>query len=745
MTLALRQSESSRADAEQWIGIEEAASLSGISVGAWRYRARREADAAPLVHRTSLARLGPPLGGKGRPCWYVNRALDDRLSPSRTTRDAAQAREALCGKYPQHLVERAWKRKDVLDRWRKACLSSPKHPARELAVKIVAEARIHGSEGFAVSVRSLYRWQHAFRKSGIEGLVDRYGANPAERVTRSPEAVAWFYELYHTQTKPTITTCHEATLAEAKRRGCNWPASESATRSWLEAHDNLSVTCLMREGRTVWAKRFLPHVSIDYTTIEPGFMYVADHVQLDLWCSYKGVQIRPWVTDVMDARSRTIVGWWIGPTPHSDSIIAALRRAFANYAVPHVLKVDCGKDFNSKSVTGVTKAERVKLRRTLGKDWQRQARKEKNLVDCGCDPRWLGVTGELGIDLSFTTPYAPWAKLIERFHRTLHNQFDKQWPTYCGRSVLDRPECLEAIRRGYTDEQKRRLKRQYGKAWKRAAILKVVDQSAVPTLDEIRQAFGEWLDVYHRTEHGGQGMNGRTPLAVWRTASAIRKASDEALMFLCDVRGIYKVGGNGVSFKVGAGTLSYGEKSAALKRYSGRSVLIAMDPLEVSHCYAFTPDRDKRRLIGRLDCNVSVPPYSTADDVREVIADKMRERSVMHKAGRSAARRTMTLSTRLREQTRTKRQELLATGTDDVGVTPRIVPVATGFEGVSRPDRTHVENVPSGTDWADGIDDLLDDEAPTLSVAPFDSAGMEDLFDDDEPGDGQAGEGLDGL
>jgi hypothetical protein len=52
-------------------------------------------------------------------------------------------------------------------------------------------------------------------------------------------------------------------------------------------------------------------------------------------------------------------------------------------------------------------------------------------------------------------------------------------------------------------------------------------------------------------------------------AAALRRASDEALMFLCDTRGTYRVAGNGVSFKVGAGTLSYGEKSAALKRYAG--------------------------------------------------------------------------------------------------------------------------------------------------------------------------------
>ncbi|MGB3086780.1 MAG: hypothetical protein WBC53_03460 [Phycisphaerae bacterium] len=45
---------------------------------------------------------------------------------------------------------------------------------------------------------------------------------------------------------------------------------------------------------------------------------------------------------------------------------------------------------------------------------------------------------------------------------------------------MNKPECLHELRRGYTDEQKRRLRRVHGKDWKPAVVLKFVDQSAVP-------------------------------------------------------------------------------------------------------------------------------------------------------------------------------------------------------------------------------------------------------------------------
>lgn len=216
----------------------------------------------------------------------------------------------------------------------------------------------------------------------------------------------FFYELYHTQNKISVATCHEVALREARRHGWTWPASYTATLSWLREHDDLSVSYLMRHGKRAWARRYLPHLQIDYTTIQPGYFYVADHTELDLFVLYKGRQIRPWLTAIQDLRSRCIVGWHIGPTPHSDAILSALRMAFRDWAIPSVMRIDNGRDFTSKPITGFTKQERDRLRRALGSSWQQVVKRSEQLVEC-TDSRWLGVTGELGIELIYAIPYSP--------------------------------------------------------------------------------------------------------------------------------------------------------------------------------------------------------------------------------------------------------------------------------------------------------------------------------------------------
>jgi putative transposase len=117
-------------------------------------------------------------------------------------------------------------------------------------------------------------------------------------------------------------------------------------------------------------------------------------------------------------------------------------------------------------------------------------RRSEHLIECD-DPRWLGVSGELGIELIYAIAHSPWSQgTTERFYGTFQGRFSKLQPTYCGNSPQTRPECVEQLK---------------------------CDPEAVPTLDKVRRDFAAWLDIYHRTAHGG--LDGQTPLAVWQTAS----------------------------------------------------------------------------------------------------------------------------------------------------------------------------------------------------------------------------------
>lgn len=706
----------------EWVSLEAASRLTGESLRTWQWRAQREAAEAQRRGRQALAVKAAPADGKGKYTWWVRRTFDNRLSrcPDRQSRED-RAREALLARHPQHIVDRALKRCHWLQQWRKLCEQGDNGATdSDLAGRVVAQARAIERPDFRISVRSLYVWSRRYKQigpdgqvRGVENVIDRYGSGPSEIPTRSPEAVEFFYELYHVQKPVTIRTCHEVILREARRRRWAWPASYTATVSWLKQHDDLSLTYLMRRGGRAWAHKYLPHLPQDYEKLQPGEMFVCDHHTLDLWCSYKGRQIRPWLTAVEDARTRCCVGWHIGPTPHVDAILCSLRMAFRDWAVPRVMKIDNGRDYTAKAITGYTKGERDRLRRRFGPTWLERA---KHLVEIdSTDSRWLGITGELGIEVIFALPYSPWSKLVERWFRRVEDEFGSPHATYCGNSPANRPECLTEILREHPE--------------------------AVPTLEDVQRGFGEYLDTYHRSDH--RGIGGQCPLTVWKSAVHLRRAVGDELAFLMDVRGLYKVGANGVSLKVGVGTFSYGAKSQALKRWVGRKVLVALDPQDVSQAWAFTPDRDKRQIIGRLACNVSVHPCTPADDAREMIAEKMRERSIMHKASRAAARRTLSASARLQEHAQARRTELLATGTDDATAEPRLLPVRTGFEGLSRPARTGFEETYLPPDSAD-LTDLFEGDETFDPVGQDDDDGMDDLFVN-EPADEESDEGLDDL
>jgi len=350
-----------------------------------------------------------------------------------------------------------------------------------------------------------------------------------------------------------------------------------------------------------------------------------------------------------------------------------------------------------------TKPELRALRHEHGNDYKRVLRRDRDLVACN-DDRWPGIAGELGTELIFAIPYSPWSKgTLERWFGTFEGQCGKTVETYCGNTPRHRPECLPELRAG----------------------------AGVPTLEDTRARIAEYLEWYHRRAHRGYGMDGRSPLAVWQTAEHLRRALADELAFLMDLRGDYRVTANGVRLTVGGASITYGARSAALRRHVGRKVLIALDPAHVGECWAYTPDRAKRRLIGRLDANQRIHPDANTDDVRAAIAETQRDKSVMHKQARTAARRVRTANERINAHQRAALRELRATGTDSTTPAPPpiIRPVRTGFEGVSRPVQSAGVSGPAIAE-SDDLDDLFAPEIPadTQSPEPDRDSDLSDFF-----------------
>lgn len=666
---------------EEWIPADEAARLLGVST---RHARRLAAHHAAR----GLARLSPPPSGTGKAVWWVHRTIDPRLDrfPSVDERDR-RTRESLLTEYPLHKVDEACRKSIWMHRWRDACQNRRRTDETEavLAERVVDDARRAEGDDFAISERSLRLWWSAYKAvwpdgqiRGLRGLIDRRGEVPAGSAStrnRSQEAIDYFHECYRTQHKLSIRQCHDLTLVEAERTGWDWPRSYEATCKWLQRHDDIATTTLARLGpRRYSASGLMPHLEMDYSAIQPGEMYVADHHECDFWVTAGRKQFRPWLTAVQDLRSRCIVGWWLGPSPNQDAIMAAFLKAFREYAIPQHLKIDNGKDFVSRLLTGTTKKERLQPQGEGEEGWMAALHK--------ADVRWRGLFGELGIKVHFALPYCPWAKgTLERFFGTFEGQLGNTFATYCGNSALNRPEYVELIKRGYTYEQKAELHRKEGKGWAKRVVLRLIDDGAIPTLDHAREAIGQWLDIYHREEHNFKSPGRIVPLEEWSKATSLRKADETALLMLCQSRGYYQVTGNGVRVTICSSMQGYGKGNAALQRLHGRKVLIVLDPNDVSHCHAF--HGDTRRFIGTLTSNQRIPPHTSAQDLREAIGEQQRERKTMRQANGLAIKRLRTIRHRCAELRVEKSEQLKRTGTYSNQAT--ITPVVTGFEATALP------------------------------------------------------------
>lgn len=477
-------------DSTDWVTVAEAASLTNISLRHWQRKA------VGLASR-NLARLSLNPSGKGKPIWMINRAVDPKLTryPNHETREQ-RVRKSLLERFPQHQVDRAYRKAYWLNLWHTRCTKprSADQTDGSIAKQIIMDAKQNEGPDFKISVRSLQLWRSAYNQlahdgqiRGIEGLVDGY-VNTA-KTTRDPEAIEYFTNLYFSRGQHSIRTCHDATVVKSKRSGWQWPASYGSTKRWVQKTIPIDQACLYREGPTKYSKNFLPHLEIDYTVFEPGERYVLDHTECDFWCRYQGSVIRPWLTTAIDARSRLLVGHKFTPVPHQDSIIACLRMAFKDRAIPTQVHIDQGKDFTSQLLTGFTKRERNRLKRELGPDW-------RSIVKHRMGVFFGGILTDLGIDIKQAIAYQAWAKaLMERWYRTFQDGYSKTVITYCSNKPENRPESLKGI---------------------------LARSDEIPSFDECQDGVSNWLELYNRNDdwrgyHGIVGAGFEQLLALYAT------------------------------------------------------------------------------------------------------------------------------------------------------------------------------------------------------------------------------------
>jgi hypothetical protein len=215
----------------------------------------------------------------------------------------------------------------------------------------------------------------------------------------------------------------------------------------------------------------------------------------------------------MDMRTRMIVGWDLQLTANSTGVAIALQRCFDEYGLPGAIYFDNGREFKNYWL--------------CGNEWKR----ENSNIDEDEIKRNIGVIAEAGVKIIFAKPYHGQSKPIERLWRTVHETFDKFEETYIGSNTAARPDEARVYQQ-------------------KVSKMKKEDFEKIPTFEEIKRRFGRYVDWYNnKHEHAGRGMDGKTPVRVWRE-NAVEKREVPADMkpYLFTYRRKRMVRNGGISY-----------------------------------------------------------------------------------------------------------------------------------------------------------------------------------------------------
>lgn len=539
-------------DWAQWISAVDAARLLDMDRAALARKCGNELASKGLA---LMAR--PPQGGKVS--WFLNRRFDHRLAADTASAGlptSAGLSEQLA-RLPQNKREQAQQRAacvNLLRAWRATEPGRQKDWMPRLLTELARQF-----PGVAPAQRTLLKWDQVYKTaSDLLQLVDTRGGDQRSGV--SPDAWAEFERRWLDEREPSIAKTHREVALIAKEQGWTWCPLHTCRRM-VEDRIPPEKQALHRQP-ALYRTKFAPKIAQDPERYHAGRCWVGDHTTLDFWVRWGERVIRPTLTAWQDWRTRKIVGCVLTEGPSADTILASLRIGLldpSNMGGPTEVLVDNGKDYDSWTLQGTTKSERLSHRITRGK------------VETDT-PAFAGIFGLLNIKVGHSLAYNPNGKArMERFFRTLHEDFDRSQSTYCGRSSDHRPEYLNDLLRNQPHQ--------------------------VPTAVNIIERLKTWIGWYNdRAEHDiddlsvdGRKVSPNAAMAAWCTSPLLRDTGGALDMMLLRWHKPVSVTQKGVTIATYGTPLSYGQGDPMLLAYKGQGkcVMVAVDPdnLNIAQVY----------------------------------------------------------------------------------------------------------------------------------------------------------------
>lgn len=475
----------------------------------------------------------------------------------------------------------------------------------ERTLWIASLARKYGK-----STATLYRDIEKFEEWGVLGLMrkSRLLTQGPQRTSIEPEVEKFIRMKYLDRRKPKSAHIFREAIRHCEANGFKAPSRASVFRYISDMEDyEPDLCCLAREGEESYWKRFAEKA----TRKEPEFVnqvWMGDHHKLDLFISYQGRAIRPWMTIWFDVCSRTAVGWCLSVQANGRTIALALRHAL----LPKKIKLEDGSE-DTLEIGGLPGMLYI----DNGEDYKAQVRAGNKHEDWELSRETRGICTSLDIKVQFATPYHPWAKAhVERFFGTFTDQFTRYQPGWCGPNNKARPE-------GYNEKE-------------------LHEKGQLLDLEELSARVEEYLYQYHTTVHRTIGV---TPLEKHFGTPKIREGfADERALDIClmDVERA-AVSANGIE-RFGTRGRKRWYWHPELPAYAGQKVIIRYDPNRIGELLIFHPKTGK---------------YLFTATNKELLAFNATKDDIQELQKRRASRRK-TIKEMLRETHRTNLEQVIA-------------------------------------------------------------------------------------
>ena len=292
----------------------------------------------------------------------------------------------------------------------------------EIIKKFVKEANKNYPQQLEIlkklTVPTLRRWWGIYIKNKHNPLALASGHGTTKGIRRVKEEVLETAKmLYFSKNKPKITFVFERIVAMFGVESISY----GTLRNYLNKDINIIEKNKARMGSKEFKDTHTPYIERSYEDIKAGEVWMSDGHDLEMMC-YQGNRKKangeryfgsPKLIVWVDVKSRFIVGWSLAWGETTEAIAIALKRGIEKYGVPQYIYTDNGKAYKSKVLKGTDELD--------------------------------GIYASLGIDVDHAKAYNAQAKHIERWFVDFKESFTKQFATYKGGNIIERPEHLRSF------------------------------------------------------------------------------------------------------------------------------------------------------------------------------------------------------------------------------------------------------------------------------------------------------------